>query len=207
MSIESEVQAFIDETNRQKVRLSVWEENLESLRNSVTTLEEEQQDLQTIANVLSTISEKLQDTVQELVEGIVSRGLQTIFQEDMSIKLTNKMVGRRPETDITLVSGDLETPIMNSRGGGVAAVAGFLLRVVLLLLSQDTRRVLFLDESFAQVSIEYEERLAHFISELCEKADLQVILVTHSTAYFDAADSAFNVTQKDGRTRVTEISV
>lgn len=205
--IEDAVKEFISETNRLQGRYEGYLENLETLRSSVTSLEAEQQDLQTISTALSTMSEQLQDSVQELVESIVSRGLQTIFQEDMSIKLTNKMVGRRPETDITLVSGDLETSILNARGGGVAAVAGFLLRVVMLMLAQNTRRVLFLDESFAQVSVEYEERLAQFISELCNNANLQVILVTHSTAYFDSADRAFNVSQKNGKTSVTQISV
>lgn len=205
--IEDSVKEFIAETMRLQGRYDAYLSGLEGLRNSVTELETQQQDLQTISSTLSTMSEKLQDSVQELVESIVSRGLQTIFQDDMEIKLTNKMVGRRPETDITLVSGELETSILNARGGGVAAVAGFLLRVVMLLLAPNTRRVMFLDEAFAQVSVDYEERLSQFISELCVNAHLQIILVTHSTAYFDAADRAFSVSQKNGKTSVTPITI
>lgn len=205
--IEDSVKEFIAETMRLQGRYEAYLANIENLRESVVALEDEQQDLQTISGTLSNLSEKLQDSVQELVEAIVSRGLQTIFQEEMSIRLTNKMVGRRPETDITLISGDLETSILNARGGGVAAVTGFLLRVVMLLLAPNTRRVMFLDEAFAQVSVEYEERLAQFISELCENAKLQIILVTHSTTYFDSADRAFSVSQKGGKTSVTQISI
>jgi DNA repair exonuclease SbcCD ATPase subunit len=103
-----------------------------------------------------------------------------------------------------VVDGEqLDTPVMDARGGGVAAVIGFLLRLVILLLTEPpVRHVMFLDESFAQLSVEYEPALAEFIKELTERTNMQVVLVTHSTAFDDAADKSYRFELRDGVTKV-----
>ena len=89
--------------------------------------------------------------------------------------------------DIKIVKGGLETPILEARGGGVAAVAGFLLRACVLLLTPDSRNLLVLDEVFAHLSEEYVPRCAEFLKELCERTDLQILLVTHQPEFTQAA--------------------
>ena len=88
----------------------------------------------------------------------------------------------------------------------MAAVAGFLIQAVLVLLTPNLRPVLFLDEAFAQVSADYEERLAEFISELVHKSPLQVLLVTHSPAYTQSADRMYRFSQVNGVTGAEEVS-
>jgi broad specificity phosphatase PhoE len=142
--------------------------------------------------VLNSYADQQQVELHRKIEGLVTHGLRTIFtDQDMVFRLKDDKKGKLATTDFVVVSGDLETSVLAARGGGVAAVVGFILRVVLLLLRPEARHVLVLDESFAQLSAEYEPALAEFIRELCDRTDMQVVLVTHSTAYGDAADREY----------------
>lgn len=165
--------------------------------------------LDQISGLLNTYADQRQAHVHNQIETVVSRGLAQIFGEDLSLRLVTRPVGRRTETDFVLVSGvypdTLETPVLDARGGGVAAVAAFLVQAVLVLLTPGLRPVLFLDEAFAQVSAEYEEPLAEFIAELTERTGLQVVLVTHSLAYSASADRQYRFTQTGGVTTATEV--
>jgi predicted ATPase len=140
-----------------------------------------------VAAALTRAGEERQDAAQRQVEELVTRGLQAIFDESLSFHLVQSVKGNQANVDFVIRNGELETPVLEARGGGMAAVVGFLLRLVVLLLTPGARRVLFLDESFAHVSAEYEPRLAEFIWEVCAEAGVQVILVTHSDAYSDLA--------------------
>lgn len=144
------------------------------------------------ANVLLTgIGEAEQLRVQLTFEGLVTRGLQAIFGTELSFHLRQETRANRTELDFVIRSGydtPVETPVMDARGGGMAATVGFMLRLVLLLLTPGVRRILFLDETFAHLSREYETRLAEFLREVADQAGVQIVMVTHSDAYSDVAD-------------------
>lgn len=177
---------------------------LKEARAELALLTTRVEDLGKISGFLATYSDERQAVVYRQIEGVVTQGLRTVFGEDFKLIIRPKMVGRRPELDFVLVSADggLETSIMDARGGGVAAVAGFLIQVVLVLLTPNLRPVVFLDESFAHVSSNFEDPLADFIQELVERTPLQVVLVTHSPTYASYADRTYRFTQSNGLTKV-----
>jgi len=156
--------------------------------------------------VLNAIGDSRQETIQRQIETIVTRGLRTIFADDLSFHMVSSTKSNATTIDFvvrtTLSDGTtIDTPVMDARGGGLASVVGFLLRVVHLLLSPSSvRRILVLDETFAAVSVEYETRLAEFISELVERTGVQILLVTHSTAFSDAASVVYSVSQSGHET-------
>lgn len=176
----------------------------------VAALEQRIEDLGQIAAFLNAYADDRQAVVQSQIEAIVSTGLRTIFGEDLTLRLVTRQVGRRPELDFVLVSQNgaetLETSILDARGGGVAAVAGFLIQAVLVLLTPGLRPVLFLDEVFAQVSTEYLPPLSAFIKELTDRTALQVVLVTHSDEFREDADRQYRFFQVEGVTRVVEVT-
>jgi DNA repair exonuclease SbcCD ATPase subunit len=194
--------------NRKAGEASAVVKSLKSVQHEIKELDKRSERLERIAVVLSKFADIRQETIQSQIEGVVTQGLRTIFGEPMSFKIVNKMVGKRPEIDFLLVSETgaqpLETAIMEARGGGVAAVAGFLLQAVLVLLLPNTTPLLFLDESFSQVSEEYRPALSQFIKELTERTDLQVVLVTHSDEFVTDADRVYRFSQQNGVTKVEE---
>lgn len=160
------------------------------------------------SEVLLRFSDARTAAVREKLEGVVSAGLREVFGEDLRLVMSTKVVGKRTETSLLLrteIAGeDLETSIMDARGGGVAAVTGILLRVVSILL-HGSSRFLVLDESFAQVSENFEPRLADFLSELAGNLGMQILLVTHSNAYEDVSDAVYRTSLEGGRTRLERV--
>lgn len=162
-----------------------------------------------VLGVLTRAGEERQESAQRQVEGLVTRALQVIFDENLSFRLVTEVRANRTEVGFVLRSryGDTEvdTPVLEARGGGMAAVVGFVLRLVVLLLTPGARRILFLDESFGMVSAEYEPRLAEFLREVADKAGVQIVLITHSKAYDDLADASYELSLgPDGVTRCAE---
>jgi hypothetical protein len=147
--------------------------------------------------LLTSIGEAQQQQAQQRLEELVTRGLQVIFGTELSFHVVQSVKANRAETDFIIRSEydgvTVDTPVMDARGGGMAAVTGFMLRLVVLLLTPRARRVLFLDETFAHVSREYEVRLAEFLKEVAERAGVQLVLVSHSDAYDDAADAKYRL--------------
>src|SRR6187431_3172197 len=83
--------------------------------------------------LLNSIGEEKQLAAQNAIEQLVTRGLQTIFDDSLSFHIRQKVVGRRAEVDFvvrTQLTGGrvVETDVMDARGGGLAATIGFLLR-------------------------------------------------------------------------------
>ena len=162
-----------------------------------------------VLGVLTSVGEARQESAQRQVEGLVTRALQSIFEENLSFHLVPATKGNQAVIDFVLRSryGDTEidTPVMDARGGGMAAVVGFVLRLVVLLLTPNARRILFLDESFGMVSAEYEPRVAEFLRQVADKAGVQIVLITHSTAYSDLAGTSYELSLgADGATRIAQ---
>lgn len=162
------------------------------------------------AHVLAAIGEQRQEQAQRQIELLVTQGLQTIFDDGLSFHLVPGVRAKTPVVDFvvrsTIDDTIVETDVMTARGGGLAATVGFLLRLVILLLSrqrQDT--VLFLDETFAHVSAEYLPRLIEFLKDLVAKTGVQIVLVTHEESFLEAADTVYRLQLVGGITKVTKL--
>jgi predicted ATPase len=145
------------------------------------------------ARLLAQFADARQAQVVRSIESIASAGLSQVFGEPIELKIEQVTRARRIEMDVKVKTGTLETSIMDARGGGLAAVAGFLLRITVLLLTKNARRLLIADEPFAMLSEEYLVPMAEFLSELCEKTGLQLVLVTHQLEFAEASDKVLRI--------------
>lgn len=162
-------------------------------------------------SLLNSIGEEKQLAAQDAIEQLVTRGLQTIFGEDLTFHIIQDVKAKRAEVSFVvrshLSNGQvIETDIIDARGGGLAATVGFLLRLVVMLLKTDTRtdNVLVLDETFAHVSDEYLPALGEFLRKIVDKTGVQIIMVTHQPEFTEYADKVYRFTAKDGKTVVKE---
>lgn len=176
---------------------------------SIASLRSLAESYERLALLFNSIGEARQSSAQRTIEGLVTQGLQTIFGEDLSFHLVASEQRKTATVDFVvrtqLADGTvLDTPVMESRGGGLAATVGFLVRLVVLLLSRQRQEtVLFLDETFAHVSAEYLDRLSEFLREVVDKTGVQLVLVTHQPALAENADKVYRFSLDDaGVTRV-----
>ena len=184
----------------------------DSLAVEIKELQEKKDSFEKAAAVLASIGEERQAQAQTQVEQLVTRGLQTVFGEEYGFRIEQTTTANRPEVNFLVksVTEDgkvIETDVLSSRGGGLAAVVGFLLRVVIMLLSKKSQEsVIFLDETFGMLSAEYEGRMAEFLKKISDETGITIVMVTHSDAYSDLADKRyrFDLNSK-GTTVVKEI--
>src|ERR1035437_2164634 len=83
--------------------------------------------------VLTSIGEARQEDAQRRIESLVTYGLRTVFEDDLSFHLVQTVSRNAAQVDFvvrtTLAAGEqIDTPVMDARGGGLVAVVGFMLR-------------------------------------------------------------------------------
>lgn len=171
-------------------------------------LSSEVTELEQVTHLLNSIAEEKQMRAQHDIEELVTRGLQTIFDDSLSFHIIQTTRGKTSIVEFvvrtTLEDRVVDTPVMDARGGGLAAVIGFLLRVVVMLLRNGARQqnLLLLDETFAMVSSEYLPVLGDFLRSIVEETGIQIIMVTHQNEFIDSADKVYRFSQEGGRTKV-----
>lgn len=161
-----------------------------------------------VGTLLNSFAEDTHTALQKRIEAIVTHGLRMVMGEELSFHVTTSRHGKTAATDLTIrsiIDGcTVETDIMSARGGGVAAVAGALLRLTVMLLTPSIRPTLLLDETFAQLSEDKVPALIEFITELVQRTRAQVIIVTHTAPeeWTAAADKAYRLSNVRGKTKV-----
>lgn len=137
------------------------------------------------------------------IETLVNSGLSSIF--DDSLKLVIDSSVKYSKTTFKLqVSHNGVIGMEKSHGGGVLSVVAFILRIVVTLLT-DKRKFLIFDESLSMVSIGYQEKLSQFIRKLCDDLGFTILLVSHQPVLGDCANVKYEVVKKGNYTRLKKV--
>ncbi len=135
--------------------------------------EEAQQILQTVAKVV-------QQVVHNRIAGVVSRCLESVFDEPYEFRITFDRKRGRTEAELSFVRGGLEVDPLTASGGGVVDVAAFALRLACLKLAKPPiRQLVVLDEPFRFVSVDYRPRVKEMVERLAKDMGIQFVIVTH----------------------------
>ncbi len=206
--LESRVRQFRHQYERRAGAAQQLGEAGLRVQGEVTRLQSQLELYSKVSVLLTSLGDEAQKQAQDRLEELVTRGLQVIFGPELSFHVIQSVKANQAVTEFVIRSeyeGNMvDTPVMDARGGGMAAVTGFMIRLVILLLTPRARRILFLDETFAHVSREYEVPLAEFLAEVAERAGVQLVLVTHSSAFSDAADVRYRL--ELGRDGVSQVA-
>jgi DNA repair exonuclease SbcCD ATPase subunit len=178
------------------------------LQAEVAELSNTIEDLERVSGLLNSLGEERQLKAQTVIEELVTRGLQTIFDDSLSFHIVQSVRARTAVVDFvvrtSLADGvTVDTPVMEARGGGLAATIGFLLRVVVMLLRKDpeSENLLVLDETFAHVSEDYLAGVGQFLREIVDKSNIQIILVTHQKEFLEYSDKVYKFSSVNGETK------
>ena len=170
------------------------------------------EELDRVTVLLNSLGEERQLAAQSSIEELVTRGLRMSFDDTLSFHIVQAVKGKTAVVEFvvrtTLGNDVIETPVMDARGGGLAAVIGFLLRFVVMLMGRDPRdsTIMVLDEIFAHVSAEYLEPTGQFLREVVDRTGVQIIMVTHQPEFAQYADRVYNFSTTNGKTVVKDVS-
>lgn len=178
---------------------------------SIEDLKRELEILGEVTEVLQHLVSLKREEVQTKIENLVTYGLRTIFEEDLTFKIDTGTRAKQTTMEFKVVHSvkgqQVETDILNAHGGGLIQVVALLLRIVVLLFARPApRRVLILDESLAHLSRDYLGNAGELLKQLSERLKIQVLMVTHSPEFIEYADRVYEFSQKDGVTQVSSVS-
>lgn len=186
-------------------------ESVSSAEANIETLRGELDDLGEVTEVLQQLVSLKREEIQKKVENLVTYGLRSIFEEDLTFKIVTGTRAKQTTMEmkvVHVVKGTVvETDILTAHGGGLIQVVALLLRIVVLLFARPSpTRVLILDESLAHLSREYLANAGELLKQLASRLGIQILMVTHSPEFIDYADRVYTFSQKDGVTQVVQES-
>jgi ABC-type uncharacterized transport system ATPase component len=179
-----------------------------AVKAEITRLEHQADVHAKVAALLTRIGEQAQESARRQFETLATLALRRVFGDEYGFGFTAGETGGQatlePVIRSTYDGVTTETPVMDARGGGMAAVTGFVLRLVMILLTPTARKILLLDETFGMVSASYVPAVAEFLREVTDRTACQVLMITHEPAYAECADVKYRLVLEGGVTKVFE---
>lgn len=136
-----------------------------------------------------------QRSVGEL-EKLLNTALEFVFHDKVyRIKINlSERYGKSLEFSLidNTFSPPLELSMENGVGLGVRTLVSFVLQVY-YLVNRNAAPVLFLDECWSAISVEYIDRFMSFVNGLAKEKGLIVVLVSHDPRFRPYANKAYRV--------------
>lgn len=179
---------------------------LKAVVDDINHLENEEALLDLVAELLRNLIDQEVTVGVQAVEKLQSEGLQTVFDDqDLNVKANVDVQRGKVSVDLVTVQkypGGMEVEGLSNDafGGAVATVQSILLRVI-IILRRGLRPMLLLDESLPAFDGNYVSNMGRFLSILCSRLGLDILLVTHNPALVEAADHAYRIVKKNGAAR------
>lgn len=153
---------------------------VETEKQNLSISKKNEKDLLAAQEIIQTVSKTIQENAHSKIASVVSRCLESVFDDPYDFRITFERKRGKTEAKITFVRDENEIDPMTASGGGVVDVAAFALRLSCLMLSvPPVRKTLILDEPFKFVSQNYRNRIKELIESLSEDLGVQIIMVTH----------------------------
>ena len=142
----------------------------------------------------------------QAVEQLQTEGLQAVFDDqDIRVKAVVEIQRGKVSVDLVTVQKthmdtEIEGSATDSFGGAVSTVQSILLRLI-IIRRRGLRPILLLDESLPAVNSRYLTNMGKFLSELCKRLELDILLVSFDQSMVEAADKAYRISRRDGHAK------
>lgn len=189
--------------DQQKGQRSHLQSQLKETKARNCKMEKELKTFEQALYIVKEVGLQTQSQLQFHISNIGTMALDSIFPEPYALKA--EFVERREKTECDLYferEGCILDPLAAS-GGGAVDVAAFALRVTSWAMERPrSRNTLMLDEPFRYLSDCYLPEAGEMVKQLSKELGIQIILITHSEALIDSADTIFNVSIKNGVSQI-----
>lgn len=196
-ALKQRVDSAIARKNRLSALRDQVSQNLTVRERELAELSEELEVLKMVTELYRALTNQLVEKHTSLVEKLATQGLRTVFHDrDLSLEATVDFKRNQVEVDLAFRKGKKEEALsysgdpLESFGGGPASLVSFILRV-LAVKKLGLYPLFILDESMAAVADKYIPQTSQFLRKLTESLGLNLLLVTHKTAFTESATSYY----------------
>jgi hypothetical protein len=167
-------------------------------RKAIKTLEDESELLGLVQGILRKLIDREVTAGVEVVERLMTEGLQAVFH-DQKLSVESQVNISRGKVSVDLITvherpdGTIIRGVSNDAfGGAVATVQSVLLRII-VMKRRGLRPLLLLDESLPAFDGNYVQNMGEFLQLICERLNIDILLVTHNPALVDASTRAYRI--------------
>jgi RNA-binding protein YhbY len=178
-------------------------EELQKAEDRVVILGQEGLTLNLVAELLRQFIDREVNIGVQAVQNLQTEGLQAVFDDqDLQVKAEVEVLRGKVSVSLRTIqkapSGDLiEGDGMESLGGALTTLQSILLRII-IILRRGLRPFILLDESLPAVEGGYTINTGKFLSVLCEKLGMDILIVTFDPLLVETADRAYRISKKNG---------
>ena len=139
--------------------------------------------------LFSFLSTSNQDSIIKLFQNGISSGLQDMYDDSYEFQFLLKTRGDSSSCEFEIANGSHPgfSDIKLCNGKSVQEIVSIIFRIILVSLTKN-RKVMVLDEPSGGVECDRQILLAKFLSDICRKFEIQLIVVTHSAEFAGASD-------------------
>jgi DNA repair exonuclease SbcCD ATPase subunit len=198
----SRLEEIVQWLNNEKLRYDSFVSQLKYFKNSKQENEKKLETMLKAKSVLVEVQDITLRKYKEIIEGLVTMALNTVFDRPYRFNLTFQKKREIVECHMTVQEGDQEPEYPKDDSGvGLIDMISFALRVVIWGLDRPRKRPIFyLDEPFKALGDGEDLRKAtETLSKIAKDLGIQLIINTHSSDIAARADRAWNFVY-DGRT-------
>ena len=201
-----------DYQKRQGRKEQLLEDRLEK-KQELTKVKAEIEELEKVNLLLQQTAEYAREQARQQMEYLVTKALQIVFGDKFRFEIELTQSRNRPSAEFYVISEqggkEIKNTPQDSRGGGVVDVVSLGLRVAILETLQRPKigGPLVLDEPAKHVSEEYLLNVTKFLKMINDRFERQVIIVSHQESLTETADKGFQLSLKEGKSRVSDLTV
>lgn len=207
MELFEELKQFRLEIEQKKGKRDSKQETYDKQDIEISDLDIELKDSEEAQIITQIVAKETQKNLKYNIENIVTRGLETVFEEEpYSFSADFEIKRNKTECVLSFISkGDKIDP-MNSSGYGAVDIGAFTLRISLWSLKKNNDPIFIMDEPFRNLDLKKQSLAGKMLKELSDKLGIQFIISTHKIPLTEFGDNIIDIVKKDGISEVRRIS-
>lgn len=184
---------------------------LTAVQLEISDLEDEETLVDLVTELFRKLLDKEISNAVSHLETLLTEGLQSVFTDkDLSVRAELEV--QRGKVSVNLKTLEkaggfvAEGSAMDSFGGSAVTVQAVLMRIIIIFL-QGLRPFLLLDEALPAFDPDYVVNMGKFLSMLCERLGMDILMVTHNPALIEVADKAYRIEKRGGEAKFIPVQL
>jgi len=180
------------------------------LDKEVKALENEDEILNLVVELFRRMADAEISEAVQAVESLQTDGVQTVFY-DQNLSVKAKVHQKRGKVCVDLLTvreyADgkiIEGKSIDGFGGSLTTVQSVLMRII-VMVKHGLRPFLVLDESLMAIEDRYVPQLGQLLRSLCERLDIDMLLITHNPALAETAHGHWKLRNPKGPVRFEKV--
>jgi len=191
---------------KQETENEILQKQIGENEDEIVTLAEQLDIGQTALQFLEDLANNRRGSLKAQIEKVVSEALHIIYGPDYGMELVYDVKNNRSSMTIEFVrdtkAGQVRRDI-EGHGGGVSDSISVPLRLLVLLGSKQTDKVVLLDECYKHMDPERIEGVARFIKDVSDQLELQIVMCSHWVDVMrEQADKTWRLWDEEGVTKM-----